>query len=168
MAASALRGPLIAAISSMRLLVVSGFAAGKLALLVAHAQQHAPAARARVAAAGAVGEHLDFRQLGQATSSRGSLKIMRSGVWSACSSLTVEARAERVDHLAHQHFRRRSAGGESRASRACQASPSRCRRRARSAARGRPSARRPRPAAANCCCWARRSPASGRIRRRSP
>jgi len=37
----------------------------ELPFLVAHAQQHAPAAGARVAAAGAVGEQLDFRQLGQ-------------------------------------------------------------------------------------------------------
>jgi len=40
-------------------------AARELALLRTHAQQHAPAARSGVAAARAVGEQLDFRQLGQ-------------------------------------------------------------------------------------------------------
>ena len=39
--------------------------AGKLSLLVSHAQEHAPAARTRVAAAGPIGEDLDFRRLGQ-------------------------------------------------------------------------------------------------------
>ena len=71
--------------------VVGGqrLAAGKLALLGADAQQRAPAAWAGIPAAGAIGEYLDFGQVVQATSSRGSLKIMRSGVWSACSSVTT-------------------------------------------------------------------------------
>src|SRR3954469_7833949 len=63
-------------------------AARDLPLLFTHAQECRPAARARVPAAGAVGEYLDERKLAQATSSRGSLKVMRSGVWSATSSVT--------------------------------------------------------------------------------
>src|SRR5205085_195953 len=57
-----------------------GLAPGKLALLGAHPQQRRPAARPGIAAAGAVREDLDEWKLGQATSSRGSLKIMRSAV----------------------------------------------------------------------------------------
>jgi len=40
-------------------------AAAQFTLLFAHPQKHGPAPRARVSAAGAVGEQLDFRQLGQ-------------------------------------------------------------------------------------------------------
>src|SRR5690242_11287945 len=53
------------------------FAAGQLALLVAHAQKRRPTARTGVSAARSVGKDLD--QVVQATSSRGSLKIIRSG-----------------------------------------------------------------------------------------
>ena len=42
-----------------------GLATGELTLLAAHAQENPPATRARVAAAGAVGEDVDFRRLGQ-------------------------------------------------------------------------------------------------------
>jgi hypothetical protein len=55
------------------------FPTRELALLVAGAEQRRPAARTRIAAAGAVGEDLDERKFGQATSSRGSLNVMRSG-----------------------------------------------------------------------------------------
>src|SRR5579884_187047 len=59
-----------------------------LALLVGHPQQRGPAAGAGIAAASAVREDLD--QVAQATSSRGSLKVMRSALWSAISSLTLK------------------------------------------------------------------------------
>src|SRR5439155_6652363 len=73
--------------------VVGGerFASGNLAFLLARAEKHRPAAGPRIPAASAVGEHLDEGKVGgraQATSSRGSLKIMRSGEWFASSSLT--------------------------------------------------------------------------------
>ena len=104
----------------------------------------------------------------QATSSRGSLKIMRSGVWSAISSVTSKRSRKGIEDFAHQHFGRRSARSDAECRGLARASPNRCRSPVRSAAPGRPAARRLRRGAANCCCWERRSPASGRIRRRSP
>ncbi len=56
-----------------------GFAPRELAFLVAAAQQGRPAAGTRVAATGPVGKDLDERRFAQATSSRGSLKVIRSG-----------------------------------------------------------------------------------------
>ena len=60
-----------------------------------------------IALAGAVGEHLDFGQLGAhaASSPAGSLNTIRSSTPSTGSSVTVEPLGERVDHLADQHFR---------------------------------------------------------------
>ena len=64
----------------------------------------------------------------------------------------VEALAKRLDHFAHQHLGRRRARGEPDRpgcpSQSQSMSAARWIRRA-----GRPSARRPRPGAANCCCW---------------
>ena len=53
----------IAAISSMRLLVVCGLAALQLLLVLAEGQDRAPAAGAGIARAGAVGIDDDMRQL---------------------------------------------------------------------------------------------------------
>ena len=50
---------MIAAISSMRLLVVCRFASGKFFFRRAKTHDGAPAAGARIAAAGAIGENLD-------------------------------------------------------------------------------------------------------------
>ena len=168
--ASAPRAPWIAAISSMRLLVVSGSPPDELALLVAHAQQHAPsrpgpglprhAPSVNISTSGSSvtsGDEL-ARQLEDHPLGRVVGHFLGD----------LEPRAKRVDHLAHQHLGRRGAGGEADRRGLAEPVPVDVARRARSAAPARPSARRPRRGAANCCCWARRSPASGRIRRRSP
>ena len=54
-------------------------AARDLSLFLAHAQERGPAAGPWVSPARAVRENLDERKFGQATSSRGSLNVMRSG-----------------------------------------------------------------------------------------
>ena len=54
-------------------------AACDLSLLFARAQKCCPAARARIPPACTVRENLDEWKFGQATSSRGSLNVMRSG-----------------------------------------------------------------------------------------
>ena len=54
-------------------------AARDLSLFLAHPQERGPAAGPWVSPARAVRENLDERKFGQATSSRGSLNVMRSG-----------------------------------------------------------------------------------------
>ena len=63
-------------------LVIGGkrLTAHQFPFLVTHAQQGRPAAGTGITAASAVGKNLDFGQFLQATSSRGSLNTMRSGV----------------------------------------------------------------------------------------
>jgi hypothetical protein len=102
----------IAAISSMRLLVVRASPPDSSRSLPPERRiapqppgpglpLHAPSVKISTSAAA---RH-------QATSSRGSLKVMRSGCARPFLG-DLEALGERVDHFADQHFGRRGAGGE--------------------------------------------------------